>query len=208
MSAEKNWLLRTKSNHILGPISKDKAIELYKNGSIKPDDEICSGNGFWFFIREDDMVSRFLTGKEVQNFNPISEAKDVLTSHLQGQPAQDDITLVGSINTSMLKKNEAPAPRAMEASSPSIVLPKTQEQKKKSDPVKAKAPVKKLAKKQKSQSYLLLLSLLGFATLFMLLYFRKTIIKEIFQGEVTLNLSSFISEAHAQEVLPEKKKSF
>ena len=52
----KNWLIRTKSNHILGPVSKDKVVELYQNGSIKPDDEICSGNGYWFFIRESELV--------------------------------------------------------------------------------------------------------------------------------------------------------
>jgi hypothetical protein len=71
---EKNWLIRTKSNHILGPVSKEKVLELYNNGSIKQDDEICSGNGYWFFVREDELVSRFLLGKEVQSFNPISEA--------------------------------------------------------------------------------------------------------------------------------------
>ncbi len=74
---EKNWLIRTKSNHILGPISKEKVLELYNNGSIKQDDEICSGNGYWFYVREDDLVAKYLLGKETQSFNPISEAKDV-----------------------------------------------------------------------------------------------------------------------------------
>src|SRR5690606_21666428 len=97
---EKNWLIRTKSNHILGPVSKEKVLELYKNGSIKPDDEVCSGNGFWFFIREDDMVARYLLGNDIQSFNPISEAKDVLTSSEPKsaeapEAVKDDITLVG-----------------------------------------------------------------------------------------------------------------
>lgn len=73
----KNWLIRTKSNHILGPISKAKACELYKNGSIKPDDELCSGNGYWFFIKESDLIDRYLLGEEVQPYNPISEAQDL-----------------------------------------------------------------------------------------------------------------------------------
>lgn len=113
---DKNWLIRTKSNHILGPISKEKVVELYKNGSIKADDEVCCGNGYWFFIREDDMVERFLTGTELQTFNPISEAKDVLTQGTQSRMTEapaNDITMVGGINLSMLKQ---PAP----ASGPSV----------------------------------------------------------------------------------------
>lgn len=104
---DKNWLIRTKSNHILGPVSKEKVIELYHNGSIKPDDEVCTGNGYWFFIREDDMVDRFLLGNEQQGFNPISEAKDVLTnshSRMTTGPA-DDVTLVSGINLNSIKES-------------------------------------------------------------------------------------------------------
>lgn len=74
----KNWLIRTKSNHILGPVSKAKVTELYKNGSVKADDEFCSGNGYWFFVKEKALVERYLLGDETQEFNPISEANDVL----------------------------------------------------------------------------------------------------------------------------------
>lgn len=74
----KNWLLRLKSKDILGPVSKNKVIELYKNGSIKPEDELCSGNGYWFYVKEKDLVNRYLMGDEIQSFNVISEAVDVL----------------------------------------------------------------------------------------------------------------------------------
>lgn len=108
---DKNWLIRTKSNHILGPVSKDKVIELYHNGSIKPDDEVCSGNGYWFFIREDDMVERFLLGSETQGFNPISEAKDVLTnshSRMSSGVPDEDITLVNGISLKSIKDEKPP----------------------------------------------------------------------------------------------------
>ena len=97
----KNWLIRTKSNHILGPVSKEKVLELYQNGSIKQDDEICSGNGYWFFIRENNLVEKYLLGNSNQSFNPISEAKDVLTSSDSGsgyEATRDDITVVGGID--------------------------------------------------------------------------------------------------------------
>jgi hypothetical protein len=108
---DKNWLIRTKSNHILGPVSKEKVIELYHNHSIKLDDEVCSGNGFWFFIREEDMVKRFLIGDEVQTFNPISEAKDVLTIS-----NTDDITLIGNVDLSLLNLGDEEKTKPVEAS--------------------------------------------------------------------------------------------
>jgi hypothetical protein len=97
----KNWLIRTKSNHILGPVSKAKVTELYKNGSVKADDEFCSGNGYWFFVKEKALIERYLLGDEVQEFNPISEANDVLVvensatsvinlKELQAQPKVED----------------------------------------------------------------------------------------------------------------------
>lgn len=180
---DKNWLIRTKTNHILGPISKEKVLELFHNGSIKPDDEVCSGNGFWFFIREDNMVKRFLLGKEVQGFNPVSEAKDVLTSDHKNpgyESSQSDITLVNVINPS-----EAPKKGP-------------EDQKKKVN--ESKVPLKK-------QNYIQYIGLLGFIVLFLLLYFRKNIIRSFFNGEMTSHFS-LIQEAAAQDDESVKKKSF
>ena len=75
---EKNWLIRTKNNHILGPVSKAKVKELIANGSLKGDDEICSGNGYWLFIREKDLVDKYVHGDLIQDFNPVCEASTVL----------------------------------------------------------------------------------------------------------------------------------
>jgi hypothetical protein len=85
----KNWLIRTKNNHILGPVSKNKLVDLYKNGSIKSDDEISSGNGYWFFVREKELVDRFLMGDEPQGFNPVQEAENMLTAKPE-EPANDN----------------------------------------------------------------------------------------------------------------------
>ncbi len=95
---DKNWLIRTKSNHILGPVSRDKVLELVRNGSIRPEDELCSGNGYWFYLREKDLYERYLVGGETQAFNPICEAPDVFRSGPSvAVPSADDITLVGQI---------------------------------------------------------------------------------------------------------------
>ena len=72
---EKNWLIRTKNNHILGPVSKAKVQELILKGSIKGDDEVCSGNGYWLYVREQDLVKKYITDSNPQDFNPVTEAE-------------------------------------------------------------------------------------------------------------------------------------
>jgi hypothetical protein len=211
---DKNWLIRTKSNHILGPVSKDKVLELYQNGSIKADDEICSGNGFWFYIREEDMINRYLKGTDVQSFNPMSEAKDVLTSGVKIEDIpepSDDITLVGGVDLSALKE---PAPAVSEVPRPKV--PEAAPEKKEAQVVELKKKLNPEPKPKKprtpkpalkKQSYLKYVGIIGFFILFLLVYFRKSIIQTIFHGELT---SSFrlIDEAVAQEEVPAKKKSF
>jgi hypothetical protein len=214
---DKNWLIRTKSNHILGPISKEKVIELYRNGTIKSDDEICSGNGFWFFIREDEMVERYLIGSEIQGFNPISEAKDVITSTVANSQPQvkEDITLVGALNLSALKEEQTESRPAPTTTQVTVELkeatdPADPEAKKKASletkPIKSspRLPSRPL----KKQNYLKYVAILGFLALLLLVYYRKTIIRSLFQGEMTSSEFTLINEANAQEVIPSKKKSY
>lgn len=212
MSMEKNWLIRTKSNHILGPVSKEKVQELYKNGSIKADDEVCSGNGYWFFIREDDLVARYLIGDEPQGFNPISEAKDVLTASHHNTSEElpaDDITMVSGINLSMLAEKQEPKPPVEDTEKDVIELKASEmaptEIKKKNNPrPRVRSHHATVSPPLGKQNYLKYIGILGFLFLFLLIYFRKTIIKSVFQGEMTS--ISIISSAHAQENLSQKKK--
>ncbi len=127
---QKNWLIRTKSNHILGPVSKEKVLELYKNGSIRAEDEICSGNGYWFYLREKDQVDDYLLGDKKQSFNPITEARDVLTATAAtpASTAHEDITLVGGIDLAALKDLPPPPPPAPTAPA-SAAAPKAPEKK-------------------------------------------------------------------------------
>jgi len=70
----KNWLIRTRSNYLLGPISREKLIELIVSGSILGEDEVCSGNGYWIFVRETDLIQKYVFEGSYQEFNPVSEA--------------------------------------------------------------------------------------------------------------------------------------
>ncbi len=206
----KNWLIRTKTNHILGPISKDKVLELLQNGSIKADDEVCSGNGFWFFIREDDMVARFLMGREQQTFNPISEAKDILTSPAKTQVDEEDITMVGGFDLNRL--NEKTPPNGTYVSQ----MPKTEtksppsEPKKKADLARPAARLQEVSKQPKArtqkaplkkQNYLKYLALLCFIIILAALFYRKLIFRYFKSANFDI-----IHSAHAQEVTPAEKK--
>lgn len=98
-STERNWLIRTKHFQILGPVSKNKIVEFIEKGSLSGDDEICSGNGYWFSISESDLVDKYIFGNVPQSFNPISEAATILFAHPEpvtssgGHELQDENTL-------------------------------------------------------------------------------------------------------------------
>ena len=94
----KNWLIRTKTNYILGPVSREKLIELIDTGSLTDEDEICSGNGFWFYFREKDLLNHYLINGQKQEFNPVSEAlneKKIRQDNHKDQNSEvDDITVI------------------------------------------------------------------------------------------------------------------
>ncbi|MBI2521922.1 MAG: hypothetical protein HYV97_16015 [Bdellovibrio sp.] len=75
---EKNWLIRTRQKQILGPIGRQKLLELLSKNLLAQDDEICSGNGHWFYVKEKSLMEKYIYEGIKQSFNPISEAKDVL----------------------------------------------------------------------------------------------------------------------------------
>ena len=75
---ERNWLIRTSQNQILGPVAKQKLLEFIQKGALGLTDEVTSGNGYWFQLREKELVEKYLYGDLPQGYNPISESKSVL----------------------------------------------------------------------------------------------------------------------------------
>jgi hypothetical protein len=102
--AQKNWLIRTKNKQILGPATKEKVIELIEKGSLTVEDEITCGNGYWFWVREKDLLEKYLYGDLPQTFNPISEAQDVLTA----KTTPDGITASAVESPQQAKAKSAP----------------------------------------------------------------------------------------------------
>jgi hypothetical protein len=79
---------------------------------------------------------------------------------------------------------------------------------KKKNKVKVKVKSSPTAKRKplKKQNYLKYLGIIGFILLFLLVYYRKTVIQILFHGEVTMRNFSLISTAHAQDDGPSLKK--
>ncbi|MBC7713294.1 MAG: hypothetical protein H7177_08145 [Rhizobacter sp.] len=75
---ERNWLIRTSQNQILGPVAKAKLLEFIQKGALGMTDEVASGNGYWFSLKEKELVEKYLYGDIPQGYNPISESKSVL----------------------------------------------------------------------------------------------------------------------------------
>jgi hypothetical protein len=206
---EKNWLIRTKTNHILGPVSKEKVLELYHNGSIKAEDEVCSGNGYWFYVRENDLVERFLIGTEVQTFNPISEAKDVLTTRTaQNTIHEDDITMVAGFSVSGLKKSSSAEPPQEEIAETTDNGDATGAEPKKKNRITPRLKTNsgtRVIKSPQKQAWLKYLAILIFALVFIMIYKRQTVMDYIFNEEISFSLQ-MIDMAVAQEDVPAKKK--
>lgn len=78
-NTSKNWLIRTKQKQILGPVSKEKLISFVEKGALGPEDEVMSGNGYWFSLKERELLDKYVLGDIPQSFDPISEAKTVLS---------------------------------------------------------------------------------------------------------------------------------
>lgn len=77
---ERNWLIRTSQNQILGPVAKQKLLEFIQKGALGMTDEVSSGNGYWFSIKEKELVEKYIYGDIPQSYNPISESKSVLSN--------------------------------------------------------------------------------------------------------------------------------
>ncbi|MCP4913453.1 MAG: hypothetical protein GY909_10055 [Oligoflexia bacterium] len=118
--SEKNWLIRTQQKQLLGPVSKEKIIEFVEKGSLTGEDEITSGNGYWFWVKEKDLLEKYLYGDVPQTFNPISEAIDVITAHSSaaGETASFNrspaVPIAEEMKAEAKAKAEAPAPQPAE----------------------------------------------------------------------------------------------
>lgn len=102
MMVERNWLIRTSQNQILGPVAKAKVLEFLQKGALGLNDEVTSGNGYWISLKEKDLVDKYLYGDVPQGYNPISESKSVL-SHRENPDKTTSLNTAPANKTQVLK---------------------------------------------------------------------------------------------------------
>ena len=101
----RKWLIRTVAKQIVGPVDKGKIVELLDRGELAEEDEISSGNGYWFWIKEKELVDRYIYGDKVQSFDPISPVPTVLAADVGTEPLEVEVE-----DTVILKMGENSPP--------------------------------------------------------------------------------------------------
>ncbi len=94
---EKKWFIRTKTLEIKGSYTRDEIIVFIDDNTITNDDEICSGNGFWFKISENDLLMNYLFKNIIQEFDPSSKTKTTLSKLDKNSNKRQEDSTIGKV---------------------------------------------------------------------------------------------------------------
>ena len=67
---DKTWLIRTFDKKILGPVGRDKLINLMRDNKLSESDEVCPGNHHWVYVKERDLLAKMLEAPEISEHLP------------------------------------------------------------------------------------------------------------------------------------------
>lgn len=62
---DKIWLIRTFDKKILGPVGRDKLINLMRDNKLSESDEVCPGNHHWVYVKEKELLAKMLEAPEI-----------------------------------------------------------------------------------------------------------------------------------------------
>jgi hypothetical protein len=163
------WLIRTADNWISGPYTLDQVSQMILGGKLGPEDEVCTANGYWFYLHESTELKTQL-GIELppsckkERGSPISELEktDVdLEMHEAAFLEPPDSTAIidrGSIEKlrSQKKEKETLEKATQNAPNSKVILENVQHSEKKTTSKKTLVPRPPLSKVEvkgvKSQS--------------------------------------------------------
>ena len=199
----KEWLIRTKSHHILGPVSIEKLRELIANNSIKGDDEVCCGNGYWIFVREQELIKKYVFDGIKQDFNPVQEAEYV---DINDYPLEENNSQLPS-NEDLEYPDESLNKPSVEGTASTVIKKKTEKERelvKASGKKRSQNNSPKKIEKSKSKIYINPLYII--AGVFVVLM----VVSIIFQDSILRNMTGKVFEkvfpkAYAQNLILEKK---
>lgn len=64
------WIIRRQDFSFSRPMSDQALISLIESGEVKPQDEVCSNDGYWFSIQEVDEVKKHFGAIRLQSMIP------------------------------------------------------------------------------------------------------------------------------------------
>lgn len=79
------WIARTTEMNIVGPMTKEELVKKIAAGELIDSDEVTSGNGYWFWLKEENLLDKYIYGNEEQPFGYV--AGDDLPSPTQKEEA-------------------------------------------------------------------------------------------------------------------------
>jgi hypothetical protein len=216
---DKVWLIRTTSNQLLGPVSIKKIRELLGKGSLKDEDEISCGNGYWFFVREKELIEKYITNEFPQGFNPVSEADSVLTalsnellneddskvpdvSHLEFPEIDEKELILEEIKNSVEHLEDTPKQQLQERSVQHHTEQIKPLNRKTMKPLSDLEPEEKVSNSLFNQNFLLLVAVILFVLALAGFYFRKRLVKEFIETNIHI-----ITPGYAQVIPDQVKKN-
>ena len=78
------WLVRTSHNVITGPHSREELCTMIQDVKLGLQDEICPGNGYWFFLHERQEVLRQL-GIEIPRSMLHDDEEDITETQTEAE---------------------------------------------------------------------------------------------------------------------------
>jgi hypothetical protein len=114
----KMWLIRKFDLRVFRPLEEAKLIQMIEAGELKPNDEICRANGYWFPLQDTEEVRRHLgdvklnslasKGAEKTSSTDTDPLPKTKTQILQPNPK------IGSSQSTMANFRASMEPRAVE----------------------------------------------------------------------------------------------
>lgn len=189
----------------MGPVSREKIQELIKKGTIKGDDEVCAGNGYWVRVREEDLIEKYITQAKVQSFNPVQEAQVCVVGEAENSSDEVDDITQAQVNLNDMMDASYESSQELEQEDVTDEIQDDEEEEEDEDEEEQAIPVRNsLSARLASANVLYFIAFLFLLLVIISFKYKKTILNKI-NGSVSLIGVPYVYAQSSNTI--EKKKS-
>ena len=128
MSEHRVWLIRHPDSTFSRPMPEEELLKMFSSGQMKPQDEICPGNGYWFSLQDVKEMRKHFGNIPLDTlFKKVSEEvtqerMDVTRPIAVSAQMQANLKAAAAVNPAVSAETQARAQRESlrEASSASV----------------------------------------------------------------------------------------